>query len=332
MQIRIFGAGLAGVSLAEALLQKGCQVFLCDVQKVAYGASGKATGLLHPFPGLRARIPWRGEEAFALARAQVNGIAKKHPSIRISQGIWRPALPAQWRDFQKAGEHPLGEWRDTSPEGENTPGLWISEGLVLDVAAYLEKWVEGLIERGVQWVSSDVSSSHDYEQNVWCTGIDARILVPELKPVRGQSIKVLYRKGLKKKRSFGLAGRATVAFLEEGFLAGSTFERGNDSSEPELSFATTWMRPRMEELNLSFSEEEILEVRCGVRADTSDHLPIIDQLSSKEWVYTGLGSKGLLYHCLLARILAEAIVRQDVTRIPRELRRERFAFFQDGLP
>lgn len=51
MNIAIIGAGFSGLALAYFLLQSSAHVTLFDAVGIGGGASGIATGLLHPYPG-----------------------------------------------------------------------------------------------------------------------------------------------------------------------------------------------------------------------------------------------------------------------------------------
>lgn len=46
---------------------------------------------------------------------------------------------------------------------------------------------------------------------------------------------------------------------------------------------------------------------AGVRAVTPQHRPLIQRLSSSQWILIGMGSKGLLYHALFAKELVANI-------------------------
>jgi glycine/D-amino acid oxidase-like deaminating enzyme len=52
----------------------------------------------------------------------------------------------------------------------------------------------------------------------------------------------------------------------------------------------------------------VIGCRAGVRASTPDHRPIVKQVDERIWIFTGLGSKGLLYHALFAEQLVKAII------------------------
>lgn len=48
-------------------------------------------------------------------------------------------------------------------------------------------------------------------------------------------------------------------------------------------------------------------------------LPIVGKLSDRVWVLTGLGSRGLVYHALMAQYLTHAIINNDESLIPQQL-------------
>ena len=50
---------------------------------------------------------------------------------------------------------------------------------------------------------------------------------------------------------------------------------------------------------------KIVEIRSGVRLSPRvGYKPIVEKINPKTWVFTGLGSRGLIYHALFAKMIA----------------------------
>jgi glycine/D-amino acid oxidase-like deaminating enzyme len=57
---------------------------------------------------------------------------------------------------------------------------------------------------------------------------------------------------------------------------------------------------------------ELIEVRAGMRTSRpKGYRPILQKISEKIWVFSGLGSRGMLYHAYLGKALAEAIYQKS---------------------
>jgi glycine/D-amino acid oxidase-like deaminating enzyme len=53
---------------------------------------------------------------------------------------------------------------------------------------------------------------------------------------------------------------------------------------------------------------EVIEIRAGIRISPKEgYRPICRQLDAKTWVFTGLGSRGMLYHALYGKQLAREL-------------------------
>lgn len=72
----------------------------------------------------------------------------------------------------------------------------------------------------------------------------------------------------------------------------------------------------------------ILACRTGVRAlaprTSAGSLPMLGRIpcegvTAPVWVIAGLGSRGLVYHGLLGRLLAQAVVSESEAALPAEL-------------
>ncbi len=68
-------------------------------------------------------------------------------------------------------------------------------------------------------------------------------------------------------------------------------------------------------------------MRSGVRAlpprSAQGSLPLAGKLEAgrKWWVVAGLGARGLVYHAWLGRLIARAVLADDESELPGELRR-----------
>lgn len=68
-------------------------------------------------------------------------------------------------------------------------------------------------------------------------------------------------------------------------------------------------------------------VRTGVRAlpprDQLGSLPLAGKIGSEQnlWVVGGLGARGLVYHAWLGKLMAQAVLSDDQSKIPEQLRR-----------
>jgi glycine/D-amino acid oxidase-like deaminating enzyme len=59
-------------------------------------------------------------------------------------------------------------------------------------------------------------------------------------------------------------------------------------------------------------EFEIVGIQVGVRiAPKIGYWPILQRVDSKTWVFTGLGSRGLMYHALLAKRLSNCFLDES---------------------
>jgi glycine/D-amino acid oxidase-like deaminating enzyme len=333
-RVRIVGAGLAGVALADALMELGVRCQLIDQTGIAAGASGAASGLLHPLPGLRAQPGWRAREAFEEAVESVQRRSLLQPQIIGARGVFRPASHSQRKDFLRAAREGWAEWCLAGPpvpvpQVLAREGLWIEQGLVVDVPLYLKTWVEELQQRGLELQVGQKQPAPEGSESqakhsggittVWCTGIDVqRLLHVPCEIVRGQALVV---RPTGEPLTCGIAGRAYVAPMKDHWVVGATFEHGAVDREGDAELARRLLRARVEELwpGGDLLDQPLLHLHVGHRLSTPDHMPLCGTLPNGDWVIAGLGSKGLLHHVLLAREVARALVAGQPDRLPMEI-------------
>ncbi len=279
MKTAIVGAGYAGLATAWHLLQNKEDVTVFDGGE---GASHVSTGLLHPAPGRRAVPTWRAEEGMK-ASIELLEIASQERRVFEQTGILRIATTEeQKKDF-----------------GGNT--LWMPEGITVYSRLYLEglrrACSKARFER--QWIR-DLQELKDFDRIVLTTGAETLQWVDlPLKKTIGQCLICRCPEPLK--MSFLSHGHITPTEDPEFCLVGSTYEH-TEKPDPKkalelLDKAALFYPPA--------KEFKVMEIRSGVRISPKvGYLPIVQKIGPKTWVFTGLGSRGLIYHALLAKTIA----------------------------
>ncbi len=301
-RLAVVGAGLAGLSVAWHAINKGYEVTLFDPKGIGGGASGVSTGLLHPFPGKIAAKSWKADEGMKATRELLT-IAEKaigRPVASFS-GIFRPAVTKeQKRDFQKNQE---AVWKEiTLPGMAPTFGLWIEEGITVFSKVYLQGLWMAAEKKGAVFVQERFESDASFDLVVLATGAETLLnpLCNHL-PVRtaiGQSLVCKWDRPL----PFSLASQGYITLTEDPTLCqvGSTYEHTplpDPKKAEELLEKVACFYPPAKDF-------KIVEIRAGKRvAPREGHQPIVAQISPKTWVFTGLGSRGMLYHALIGSSL-----------------------------
>jgi glycine/D-amino acid oxidase-like deaminating enzyme len=332
MKIAIIGAGFCGLAVAWHLLElysstgMTLSITLFDSKGIGQGASGTSAGLLHPYSGAHAKLNWRGKEGVS-ATKQLIRVAEQAlgKSVAIESGILRLALKAvQEEDFRQCATlHPLDtKWIDAqkvqqiAPGCAHAPALWIPRGITVYSALYLQGLWEALVKRGVQLVKQKIHSLRDlspFDQTVIATGaettqIDELSKLP-LSLIKGQVLELTWPTQLPP-LPCPLNSQAYLVMTQgnRSCLVGSTYEKGYQIAEVDQKTAEKEILPKALALFPPLRESRVLSCSAGMRTAGPQHRPLIKQLSSSQWLLTGMGSKGLLYHALFAKELAQQIL------------------------
>lgn len=345
MQIAIIGAGFAGVALCSHLLQHkkkhAIEVTLFDPAGIGGGPSGASSGLLHTYMGAEARRIKMADQ-YTQAALQLIHTAQdftEQPVI-LSNGILRPAASEkQLLDFKKASENYPEEvkWWDSSFCTNKVSGLqcrggiFISSGLTLDSKNYLNGLWNSCKQRGALLQTAKINSLKEldkFDAVVAATGFGTK-KIPELaalplNPVKGQMIELKWPSALAK-LPFSLISHCYIVMQPEGnsCMVGATYEKEFSSPLPEPEVASGLLRKKAEELLPELNGAELISCRAGVRIFSPDRLtPILGKMpaqSQPTWIFTALGSKGLIYHGWMAELLSRAIIENNPQLIPKEL-------------
>jgi glycine/D-amino acid oxidase-like deaminating enzyme len=339
MRIAILGGGFAGLAVTWYILhysQGSYTIDLFDPAPVAGGASGLSSGLLHIYTGKQARLAWEGpkclRETHRLITVASQAISKP---IVISKGILRPAVSAQQiADFQTCAQtYSDTEWWDKKQcenkvSGLHLPadggGLYIKEGLTLDVRSYLQGLWQACAFHGSQFHQQAMVTPQDlagYDRILIAMGPLTKNFPPlkdlPIAPVKGQILELKWPDGVEP-LPFSLNSQKYVVMRPDlkSCLVGSTYEHQFMTPKPEKEKALEEIMPNILEFFPALKDAKVIAVRAAFRASTPSHLPMVGKISDKFYFFTGLGSKGLLYHAWVGKHMARAMLTTHTKHFP----------------
>jgi glycine/D-amino acid oxidase-like deaminating enzyme len=326
MRIAVIGAGFTGLAITWHLLNTflGCEVQLIDYRVIGGGTSGMAAGLLHPFIGAHAKLNHQGHEGMAATREllTVASQAIDRSVIASQTGLPRLALSLdQQINFKKnavlyATENrwlTAQECQLLIPSCADAPGLWISSALTVYAQNYLEGLWRACQQLGAQFEQRKIQNLKeldDFDLVILTTGAEVGCLkelshLPVTR-VKGQILELSPPNPL---LTHSINSQAYALMTETGksCLVGASYERDYQTIGVDLEAAKREILPKAFALYPPLQESQIIQCWAGSRASAPFHLPLIQQISSRVWVLTGMGSKGLLYHALYAKELITRI-------------------------
>ncbi|MFV1885107.1 MAG: NAD(P)/FAD-dependent oxidoreductase [Balneola sp.] len=355
----ILGAGLAGVSLAHELLKENATVCLVDPYGVASGASGTPLGLVNPATGRYAMISWEAEKCYSKIKKNL-ALVQAHSPIQFfkESGVLRPALEnkiaTRMKENFSTQPWPDGwiEWLDEDDLKSFHPGItckgggvWLPIGLTVDIGTYLNAFVDYLGGLGLKSFFNQ-SYSLSEKENYWliectqATKIKADNLVfatgastcsfsfwknLPIHLVKGQLAVMKADTPLSFKHAVSAQGY-NASLDTKQFVIGSTYEHNFDHEDidvKELEYLLNRFKKVLPKLHL---DSRVIHQWSGIRVSTPNRMPILGEHPeySHCFVFTGLGSKGLLYSRYLSELMKDFLLNQ--IPIPKELSITRLDF------
>lgn len=285
-KVAIIGAGFAGLAAAY-YLSKTFQVTLFDQKGIGGGASGISSGLLHPYPGEKGRLSWHAEEALKLSKELID-LAEDALGQPVAQraGILRlgPIL------------NPGTDVIELGPEK-----FLITSGITVFPSLYLKGLWKLCKKQGSELKIEKIESLEAlqrYHAVILAVGAGIRDFNKELKInfVKGQILTCKLDEPLERSISSKVYTAVTENPLE--CHVGATYEREVLDDIPNLERATELLNPTL----------PVLDCRAGIRVTNPAHyFPIVQQIGPYHYVITALGSRGLLYHALMASRLKDLV-------------------------
>ncbi|MDJ0652392.1 MAG: FAD-dependent oxidoreductase, partial [Simkaniaceae bacterium] len=142
-KIAVVGGGFSGLGLSYHLLRLGENVTLFDGKGIGGGASGIASGLLHPYLGESAHLSWRGKEGLDETKRLLSIVGA---AVYKKSGILKMVVtPKQEKAFRKlAQRYEDVEWweadrcHDSVKGSHYLPGIFIQSGMTVHASLYLK--------------------------------------------------------------------------------------------------------------------------------------------------------------------------------------------------
>ena len=297
MKIGIVGAGFAGLAAAVCALKKGWQVEVLDSVGVGGGASGVASGLLHPYPGKQARRSQRADEAMEASKQLLDLAERELGEPVYREGVIRKALDAEQAKVfeERAKQHPDLKW-----DGQ----LHILSGLTV----FSKKYLEGLWS----FCKRQGAVMHIKKLQAVPEGYDAVILAAGHGMLKLTDLKLNCTKGqilacdLEKPVDMSVIGDGYLGLSRDGYHLGSTYEHDFDDVKPQLQQAMELILPRAK--RYVDGGIEVKGVKAGIRVSKpGNYYPISCEVKPGVYALTGFGSRGLLYAALAATELVSSL-------------------------
>ena len=315
-EVTIIGAGVAGLCVARALLDRGADVVLVDRHADAgpHACSWWAGGMLAPFcEGESAEEPVvrLGCEAADWWNAKTNAV-HRCGSLVVSPARDKSDLVRFARRTTGYREVTGAEIANLEPDlGDRfAKGLFFESECHLTPRLALARLRASVLADGAQFVQDDADPD-EYAQRgltIDCRGFQARANLPDLRGVKGEML-VLSCPDVTLSRPIRmLHPRVPIYLVPRGdgiFMLGATMIEGH-AGKHVTARALLELLSAAYALNPAFGEAEVLEIGVDSRPAFPDNLPRIRRVGNLIRA-NGLFRHGFLLAPAMARMVTELI-------------------------
>lgn len=321
-KIAVLGAGIAGLSCAYALAQRGYSVDIYDKNQAVTGASGNPLALLNPklcpieqttthlmvCSWLYAMRYYAQFSAFRPLTIQQVQLKNADENLALQQDYPTGVLSCEKLDTTLELKFPQ---LNLHYAGAVQPKILADEILTHSNIQFIQQEIDELIEQDngqsiqLQYQKQKIAV---YDKVIVCTAKDSQYLIQnlaKLKAIRGQVSYCQYQ-AMPTHSAYSYGGYMAQAD-EHTLLLGASFYPNRDDDEVllvdhqhNLDLAKQTFGTFAEQL----PDISTWQGRASIRAQTADYFPLVGRVGESE-IYTlsGLGSKGFLFAPLCAEML-----------------------------
>lgn len=343
----ILGGGLAGLSLADALQSLDQKVAVVEKNDIGSGASGTPGGLVNPATGRKGKKAWKAEACYKAIQENLNKVRKLTPIPFFHQnGILRPAQSEKMAHKMKSQFN-----KTTWPEGwcywltedeikQKHPGihcrgggLWLPVGMTVNVKKYLEaytRWLqlnkvgvktkcEAAVKRKKnEWQLQLKSTTIKCKHLIYATGFETTSNPfwknLKLEAIKGQTARFQAEEKLTFTHSISGLGYTARLQNEHELIVGSTYEHNFKDLKTDVCGAN-YLRKRLTKMLPELAgKAKLVNQWAGVRVSAPNRKPVVGEHPDYKnlFLFTGLGSKGLLYSKFVAELFADYLLHKAV--------------------
>jgi len=360
----IVGAGIAGLSMADKLLQRNHSVTLVDKALPGGGSSGAPLVLINPATGRRAKMVHDAERCLASITDLLSRVEKFSGSSFYEQnGVLRPALDEELaKDFKRSPEKyswPDPSWIKWMDQdafsstygyfGDHCGGLVIEPGYTVNAPDYLKNLTDYLISKGLVTrfetdltitetdgstyrVDLDNGPSYETDRVIYATGSSIKRdpiwkFLP-FKTTKGQLLDLTCDSPLPLRESISSMGYfAFMPSVPTRLVVGSTYEHSYNNLQTDEE-GKKYLYKKLHRTLPGLSKlPHRASMWSGERVSMKDHKPAIGEhpLRNNLFLLSALGSKGMIQGRYLAKQLADFIL--DDVPIDKTFNLNRFQSF-----
>ncbi|MFW1973010.1 FAD-dependent 5-carboxymethylaminomethyl-2-thiouridine(34) oxidoreductase MnmC [Acinetobacter bereziniae] len=343
-QIAIIGAGIAGLSCAWGLAQRGHQVTIYEQSAPLSGASGNPLALLNP---KLSPIEQSSEHLMTLAwqyalnhyqnfsafrPIAVQQLAQKNPDELLHLASEYPQDLLKAQTAEQLDLHTQYKSLQLTQAGSVYPQQLKDQILEHPLIQLKHAKIENITQTNVQRLTLfDHQHSHlgDFDHVIVCCAKDSQHFFenfPVLKPIRGQvSWLNNSQHKLNPKHAYSYGGYC-MQLDDQQLILGASFYPNRDDSE-------VLAEDHVHNYDLIHSvfpqyAERLAPVaewhgRASVRTQSLDYFPLLGKVEKDKEIYTfsGLGSKGFLFAPLCSEVLI-AMILNEACPVPEALLRK----------
>lgn len=327
-QIAVIGAGIAGLSCAWALAQRGHQVTVYDQSAPLAGGSGNPLALLNPklppvgqshahLMSLTWQYALRHYANFTAFRPlQVHQLALKKAEELLNLAEQYPSNILQAETAEESGLASRYSSLNLKLAGAVSPHQLRDQILQHPLIQFRQAEITQIQQTGAVQVFSQHQLLAEYDHAIVCAARHSgRFFAdyPLLKPIRGQvSWAENPENPLDAKQAYSYGGYCMQLDAAHLILGASFHPNREDDQVLQEDHAHNYqlIRSVFPQYTQSLAPVESWQGRASVRAQSLDYFPLLGKLQDDQEIYSfaGLGSKGFLYAPLCSEVLAALIL------------------------